>query len=47
MIEPMISPAEQGVVKHVVLVLGGLVIGGYIAVLFTAMVLQFKGDKDA
>lgn len=45
MFDPMISPAEQDIAKHVVLVLGGLLVGGYVAVLFIAMVSQFRGDK--
>lgn len=47
MIEPLISPTEQGVAKHIVLVLGELMVGGYIAVLVIAMMSSFKGDKDA
>ena len=45
MIEPMISPAEQGAAKHIALFIGGLVLSGYLAVLVIAMVASFKGDK--
>ena len=46
MMEPMISPTEQAVAKHVCLVIGTLVLCGFFAVLVAAMVSSFKGDKD-
>ncbi len=46
MMEPMISPAEQGLAKHVCLVIGTLILCGFFAVLVAAMVSSFKGDKD-
>jgi len=46
MIEPMISPSEQGLAKHVCLFIGTLILCGFFAVLVMAMVSSFKGDKD-
>ena len=43
----MISPDEQAIAKAVCLVVGQLIIGGFIVVLVIAMVSSFKGDKDA
>lgn len=45
MIEPMISPTEQALAKHVCLFIGGLVLSGFFAVLVMAMISSFKGDK--
>lgn len=44
MIEPMISPAEQGVAKHLCLVIGTLVVGGYLVVLVMAMISSLRGE---